>query len=77
MAEDKNPFHAVIPWHVLKANLERLQRVNNKKLLAAEGDNTLRAQGEGQLLDKLLNLPETLTLTQEDDNGESSGKDGT
>lgn len=65
MATEKPQFDysRIIPWHILKAHFQRLEKIAQKKWLKSnEHDDMLRAQGELTLLDKLMNLPETLTF---------------
>ncbi len=70
MATEKPQFDftKVIPWVILKGHLEHLEKIANKKWLkSTEHDDMLRAQGELNLLDKLMNLPETLAFGEEGD----------
>lgn len=71
--QEKHNFHSMIPWYVLKKHFEHLSKLADKKWLDSDDPNVeLRAKGEKVLLRKLMNLPETLTLIQEDEiNAES------
>lgn len=65
MANEKPQFDfsKIIPWYVLKAHLQHLEKIAQKKWLKSnEHDDMLRAQGELNLLDRLMNLPETLAF---------------
>ena len=57
----------VIPWYRLKARLEELQAMTRASLEAATGEEIYRLQGESRLLRKLMNLPETLAMLDEED----------
>ena len=65
--QEKHNFHAVIPWHKLEKHLKKVERKIISRMRTAANDDLLRAQGELGLVDRLLNLPETLTLEEEDD----------
>ncbi len=67
VAREKLNYHAVIPWHTLKKHLEKLEKKTIAKFRTSFGDDMLRIQGEMRLLDRLMNLPEALTLGEEDD----------
>ena len=65
--QEKTNYHAVIPWHKLEKHLCKLERKILIRMRTATGDALLRTQGELQLIDRLMDLPEALTLTEEDD----------
>ncbi len=68
--QEKYNYSAIIPWYILKSHLERLERKATAKMRGATThEDMLRCQGELVLLDKLKNLPETLTLIEEEENG--------
>lgn len=61
-------YDAVIPWHVLKAHLERQLEQTDKMLRRATSDDSPVLRGRAVLLEELLNLPESLeTIALEDD----------
>ena len=54
-------YHAIIPWHRLKAHLEQEIKVVDSKLRNCKPDELGQLQGRAATLAYLLNLPETLT----------------
>ncbi len=64
--QEKHNFHAVIPWHKLEKHLRKVERKILIRMRTASGDSLLRTQGELQLIDKLMDLPEALTLGEEE-----------
>jgi len=64
--QEKTNYHAVIPWHKLEKHLRKVEHKILIRMRTASGDSLLRTQGELQLIDKLMNLPEALTLGEED-----------
>ena len=65
--QEKHNFHAVIPWHKLEKHFRKMERMVVAKLRRAKDDTDFRfCQGQLDLLDKLMNLPEALTLAEED-----------
>ena len=65
--QEKTNFHAVIPWHKLEKHFRKMEKQVVAKLRRAKDDTDFRfCQGQLDLLDKLLNLPEALTLAEED-----------
>lgn len=70
--QERYNFHAVIPWHKLEKHFRKMEKQVVAKLRRAKDDTDFRfCQGQLDLLDKLMNLPEALTLAEED-NGEKS-----
>ncbi len=66
-AKEKFNYQSVIPWHVIKSHLEGLTKKNHKRWLRSrDHDEQMRIQGEGILVDKLMNLPETLTFIEQE-----------
>ena len=63
---EKHNYHAVIPWHKLEKHLRKMERKILIRMRTASGDSLLRTQGELQLIDKLMDLPEALTLGEEE-----------
>ena len=71
--QEKHNFHAVIPWHKLKKHLDGLQqKVGGRLRRAKDSDDILRLQGESLLLERLMDLPEALTLADGDDEEKGS-----
>ena len=70
--QEKTNFHAVIPWHKLEKHLKKLEKKTISRMRTDSGDALLGTQGELRLIDKLLNLPEALTLGEEDDKEKGS-----
>ncbi len=64
---EKTNYHAVIPWHKLEKHLRKVEHKILARMRVASGDSLLRTQGELQLINKLMNLPEALTLGEEED----------
>ena len=68
VAREKHNYHAVIPWHKLEKHLRKMEKQVVAKLRRAKDDTDFRfCQGQLDLLDKLMNLPEALTLAEEED----------
>ena len=66
--QEKHNFHAVIPWRKLEKHFKRLEEKVVARLRRTKDDTDFRfCQGQLDLLDKLMNLPEALTLAEEDD----------
>ena len=66
--QEKHNFHAVIPWHKLEKHFRRMEKQVVAKLRRVKDDADFRFyQGQLDLLDKLMNLPEALTLAEEED----------
>ena len=65
--KEKHNYHAVIPWHKLEKHLKKLEKKIVSRMRVAVGDDLLRVQGEMRLIDRLMDLPEALTLAEEDD----------
>ena len=65
--QEKHNFHAVIPWHKLEKHLRKMEKKIVSRMRAAVGDDLLRVQGEMRLVDRLMDLPEALTLAEEED----------
>ena len=63
---EKHNFRAVIPWHKLEKHLKKLERKIISRMRAAADDDLLRIQGELRLIDRLMDLPEALTLAEEE-----------
>ena len=63
---EKHNYHAVIPWHKLEKHFRKMERKILIRMRTASGDSLLRTQGELQLIDKLMDLPEALTLGEEE-----------
>lgn len=79
MAEEKQGynFDTIIPWHILKAHLKSLEKKVTRRMRSATlHEDMLRCQGELVLLDKLMNLPETLKITEDLKEQERKAKDG-
>lgn len=57
----------VVPWPVLRGHLESLLARSRDQMDDASDDEVKRLQGEVRVLKKLLNLPETLAMLQEED----------
>ena len=65
--QEKHNFHAVIPWHKLEKYLRKMEKKIVGRMRVAVGDDLLRVQGEMRLIDRLMDLPEALTLAEEDE----------
>ena len=66
--QEKTNYRAVIPWHKLEKHLRNLERKVVARLRRVKDDADFRfCQGQLDLLDSLMNLPEALTLGEEDD----------
>ncbi|KKM92965.1 hypothetical protein LCGC14_1213290 [marine sediment metagenome] len=66
--QEKHNFHAVIPWHKLEKHFRRIEKQVVAKLRRVKDDADFRFyQGQLDLLDRLMNLPEALTLAEEDE----------
>ena len=66
--QEKLNYHAVIPWHKIERHFRKMERAVIAKLRRAKDDTDFRfCQGQLDLLDKLMNLPEALTLAEEED----------
>jgi len=70
--QEKHNFHAVIPWHKLEKHFRKLEHKILIRMRTATGDALLRTQGELQLIDRLMDLPEALTLAEQDDKEKGS-----
>ena len=64
--QEKHNYHAVIPWHTLEKHLKKLEKKTISRMRTDSGDALLGTQGELRLIDRLLNLPEALTLAEEE-----------
>jgi len=62
--EVKYDFHGVIPWHLLKKHLKTVEKRIIARMRTAVGDDLFRVQGEMQLIHKLMDLPEALTIAE-------------
>ena len=70
---EKHNFHAVIPWHKLEKHFKKLERKVVAQLRRVKDEADFRFyQGQLDLLDKLMDLPEALTLAEEDDKEKGS-----
>lgn len=56
----------LLSWHEVQGDLLRRLAQVNKSLHSATGDEILTLQGRAQLLDELLNLPQTLVMTRKE-----------
>ena len=64
----ENPFTNQITWYHLKKHFEQQLKATDSKLRRAQEPEASNLRGRAQLLEELLNLPETLqTLAQEDE----------
>ena len=64
---EKHNYHAVIPWHKLERHLKRTERKIVSQMRLVGGNDLFVLQGELRLINKMLNLPEALTLAEEAD----------
>ena len=65
--QEKHNYHAVIPWHKLEKHLRNLERKVVARLRRVKDDADFRfCQGQLDLLNSLMNLPEALTLGEEE-----------
>ena len=65
--QEKHNFHAVIPWHKLEKHLKRVERKIVSQMRTVGGNDLFVLQGKLCLAHDMLNLPEALTLAEEDD----------
>jgi hypothetical protein len=61
------PVGQTISWPILEKHLRMLTAQAYGRLESAEGVEITKVQGELRLLKKLMNLPETLALLDEED----------
>ena len=71
----KTNFSVSIPWYILRAHLEQLLRQSRERQDEAVGEQVYRLQGRSGLLKELANLPETLTLFEDQDEKEKEERE--
>ena len=75
--QEKHNFRSVIPWRKLEKHFKKLERKVVAQLRRVKDDADFRFyQGQLDLLDKLMDLPEALTLVEEDDPNARTHKEG-
>ncbi len=65
MAEAYN-YHLTIPWHVARAYFKHLKERSNDECMTLEDKELYRMQGRAQAYKMLDNMPEQLTLREEE-----------
>ncbi len=65
--QEKPNFHTVIPWPKLEKHLKRVERKIVSQMRTVGGNDLFVLQGKLCLAHDMLNLPEALTVAEEDD----------